>query len=180
MQNLCEGELFGDFPDAACPRFHGDATGFREKGEKTRRRHVEVERAVFGKVPDSYGGLPALARKIEPGHADRSRGRGEEPRKNFHGGGFSRAVGTEEGGDLSTGHGESDVLDGSETAVVLGEADRLDHRGGLIHGEVTTRRTLPRPLPPRLPWRLPRLLFSSSPWRRGRPVSGLFRRRFSG
>ena len=54
-------------------------------------------------------------------------GRGQVAGEQLHRGALAGAVGPEKGDDLSLGNAEGDVFDGGKIAIVLRQADGLDH-----------------------------------------------------
>jgi hypothetical protein len=105
----------------------GEAAGASEEFQQAERRHVGVERAVFGQIAEALGGGDPVGGHVQPGDA-RGAGAGREiAGKDLHGGGLTCAIGAQKGGHLALRDGESDVANGGEVSIEFAEAGGLDH-----------------------------------------------------
>ena len=99
-----------------------------EEGEQLERRHVGIQRAVLRQVSQAPGRLDAMLPHVHPADGRAARAGRQIPRQHPHHRGLARAVGPEEGHDLTLGYRKGNVAHRDERTEVLAQSLRLDHR----------------------------------------------------
>ena len=130
FQHFAQRALAGDHVDTLGALLARKPAHLAEKVEQLSGRHVIVERAILGEVPQASRRVDPVRSHVEPGDARRAFVRGKIAAENLHRRGLPRTVRPQERNNLSSGNIEADVLGRYERTVVLGQSPGLNHQGG--------------------------------------------------
>ena len=103
-----------------------DSLGPAHEGQVLPGRPVQVQRRLLRQVADKALGLLRLLEDVVAVDADLPLAGGQAPGHDVHGGGFSRAVGTQKAVDLALLDGEGQIRYRGVAAVPLGQMAYFD------------------------------------------------------
>ena len=127
-----EVKLFNDCGDAGGAGVAAQALHLADKIEKAANRHFRVQRDVLRHIAQPPADLERVAQNIIAGQLGRTRGRGQDAGQHPHGRRLARPVRTQQADDFAVLNGKTDLGDGANRPVALGQL------GGDNHG--ATRR----------------------------------------
>ena len=99
--------------DARAALFRGNVFDASHEIEIGGNRHIQIQRRIFGQIPDALADLERVVEDIEARDLRAAAGSGQKAGQDTHGGGLAGAIGAQEPENLALVHHERHVIDRS-------------------------------------------------------------------